>query len=255
MEAEQGNGSGSMQTFEVTREMADTIIRRREHLHPYAEFDPATTALLVVDMQNYFMHESQQSACPIAQEVVPNVNRLADTVRKSGGIVVWIQNMTPWESLESWSAARERLTERITAFHCRLRRDICVDVEWHDRHGDPEMIERNSKRILHFGGASESGIEGFVLKVTYEAECGLAVDGIAEGAFCETAPYFGANMERKRRRAVQEELVSVVVADDNPYIWLESSKSITDLAGQRSHALYGCHVLGIGQAEELRRMR
>ena len=88
-----------MQTFEVTREMADAIIRRRGHLHPHAEFDPAATALLVVDMQNYFMHESQQSACPIAQEVVPNVNRLADTVRKSGGIVVWIQNMTPWESI------------------------------------------------------------------------------------------------------------------------------------------------------------
>ena len=42
-------------------EMADAIIRRRGHLHPYAEFDPAATLLLVVDMQNNFVSEDERT--------------------------------------------------------------------------------------------------------------------------------------------------------------------------------------------------
>ena len=95
-----------MHDFEMPTDYIERVTARQGRPHTCESFETEKTALVVVDMQNYFMHESQQSACPIAQEVVPNVNRLADTVRKSGGIVVWIQNMTPWESLETWSAAR-----------------------------------------------------------------------------------------------------------------------------------------------------
>ena len=100
-----------MHDFEMPTDYIERVTARQGRPHTCESFETKKTALVVVDMQNYFMHESQQSACPIAQEVVPNVNRLADAVRKSGGIVIWIQNMTPWQSLESWSAARERLTE------------------------------------------------------------------------------------------------------------------------------------------------
>jgi len=70
----------------------------------FEEFDPAKAALLVVDMQNGFMMDGVgHSVCPVAREIVPNINRLAASVRSSGGLVVWIQNAATEETLQSWS--------------------------------------------------------------------------------------------------------------------------------------------------------
>src|SRR5262249_37807063 len=41
--------------------------------------------------------------CPMAQEIVPNVNRLAQAVRETGGAGVWIKTTYTTETLKSWS--------------------------------------------------------------------------------------------------------------------------------------------------------
>jgi ureidoacrylate peracid hydrolase len=43
------------------------------------------------------------SLCREAVNIVPNINRLADTVRSTSGTVVWIQNAVTPETLDSWS--------------------------------------------------------------------------------------------------------------------------------------------------------
>ena len=61
--------------------------------HPHADLDPRRTALIVVDLQNAFMDDAVGHAvCPMAREIVPNVNRLASVVRGAGGGVFWIKN-------------------------------------------------------------------------------------------------------------------------------------------------------------------
>mgnify|MGYP003350442813 CR=1 FL=1 len=44
-------------------------------------------ALLVVDMQNYFVAEGMPSYVPEAKTIVPNINRLARAVRAQGGFL------------------------------------------------------------------------------------------------------------------------------------------------------------------------
>ena len=66
------------------------------------------TALLVVDMQNGFMMEGvAHSLCREAIEIVPNINRLAAALRRTGGTVVWIKNAADAETLQSWSIRAE----------------------------------------------------------------------------------------------------------------------------------------------------
>ena len=61
--------------------------------------DPAKTALIVVDMQNGFMMKGVAHAlCEEAIEIVPNINRLADALRRTGGAVVWIQTAATSET-------------------------------------------------------------------------------------------------------------------------------------------------------------
>ena len=97
-----------MHKFEMPKDYVERVTSRQGRAHTCESFEPGKTALVVVDMQNYFMHESQQSACPMAQKVVDNVNRLAAATREARGKVVWIQNMTPEESRASWNMLQER---------------------------------------------------------------------------------------------------------------------------------------------------
>ena len=58
----------------IKPEHVQTMIRRGGKEHSVESLNGKSTALVVVDMQIYFMGEGQPSECPIAREIVPNVN-------------------------------------------------------------------------------------------------------------------------------------------------------------------------------------
>src|SRR5205085_3316511 len=81
-----------MHTIKIPQSVIDRVIEKRGREHIYEDMDPAKTALVVVDMQNAFMLPGVAHAlCPMAQNIVPAINRLAQAVRATGGTVVWIK--------------------------------------------------------------------------------------------------------------------------------------------------------------------
>ena len=93
-----------MHKVTIPQSVIDDVIRSRGREHVFDTLDPAKTALIVVDMQNGFMLKGVAHAlCEQAIEIVPNINRLADAVRRTGGMVVWIQTAATQETLQSWS--------------------------------------------------------------------------------------------------------------------------------------------------------
>ena len=93
-----------MHKVSIPQSVIDRVVARhgREHMHD--DLVPAKTALIVVDMQNAFMLPGvAHSPCLMAQEIVPNINRLAQAVRATGGTVVWIKTAYTDETLTSWS--------------------------------------------------------------------------------------------------------------------------------------------------------
>ena len=87
--------------FAIGPRPGDRPARPRAHLR---RLSPSKTALVVVDMQNGFMvPELGHAACQMAHEIVPNINRLAQAVRATGGTVIWIQTAYTDETLTSWS--------------------------------------------------------------------------------------------------------------------------------------------------------
>ena len=90
----------------------DSIVRRviefRGSEHSFADLDPARTALVVVDLQHAFMNEAVGFApVPGARDIVPAVNRLAATVRETGGGVFWIKMTHDERCFDDWSVAYE----------------------------------------------------------------------------------------------------------------------------------------------------
>src|SRR5215469_13998694 len=63
----------------------DRVMAKRGHLVVFDRFDPVRTALLVVDMQNFYVGEIESVI-----GIIPNINRLAQELRACGGLVVWL---------------------------------------------------------------------------------------------------------------------------------------------------------------------
>ena len=72
-------------TLEIPDYVIERIIAKRGKLNVFDRFDPARTALVVIDMQNFFVAEVET-----ARSICPNINRLAENVRQRGGVVAWV---------------------------------------------------------------------------------------------------------------------------------------------------------------------
>ena len=100
-----------MHTLSIPQSVVDRVVARRGREHIHEDLDPAKTALVVVDMQNAFMLPGVAHAlCPMAENIVPNINRLAQVVRATGGTVVWIKTTFKDDALKNWSTYFEMVT-------------------------------------------------------------------------------------------------------------------------------------------------
>ena len=100
-----------MKWFDVPQGVAQRVLARCGTPHPHADLEPKRTALVVVDLQNAFMDEAVGHAvCPMARDIVPNVNRLASVVRAAGGGVFWIKNTFDERGAYEWSHVHAMLS-------------------------------------------------------------------------------------------------------------------------------------------------
>ena len=65
--------------------VTERIMAKRGKLNVFDHFEPERTALLVIDMQNFYVAEVDS-----AKSIVPNINRLAAACRDKGIPVVWV---------------------------------------------------------------------------------------------------------------------------------------------------------------------
>lgn len=83
---------------------------REGRLNAHETLEAEKTALVVVDMQNYFVAEGMPSYVPEARTIVPNINRLARAMRTKGGLVVWIQTEARNADPQDWANRKESVS-------------------------------------------------------------------------------------------------------------------------------------------------
>jgi ureidoacrylate peracid hydrolase len=91
-----------MHPYTIPTRITDRVMRRQGKLASHETIDAGRTALVVVDMQNYFVAEGFPLEIPVARDIVPNINRLAHALRAAGGTVVWLQTSSA-AALKHWS--------------------------------------------------------------------------------------------------------------------------------------------------------
>jgi len=135
----------------IAKATVERLKMRLGKLHPFDVIDPPKTALLVIDMQNYFVKQGHQSEVPLARAIVPNINRLAAELRRRGGHVVWVRNGTAdtretWSNYHGYLQAPERAERRLREM------DVGGDGYefWHLNEIRPEDAQITKKRYSAF---------------------------------------------------------------------------------------------------------
>ncbi len=95
-----------MSDYVILDELIAHVKTIRDKLHPWDSFPGDRTALVVVDMQKYFVAPTFQGEVASARDIVPAINRLARAVRQHGGQVIWALNTTSG-TWDSWSVRHE----------------------------------------------------------------------------------------------------------------------------------------------------
>ncbi len=107
-----------MHRYVVPEWVKQRVLRRQGKLFANETIAASRSALVVVDMQNYFCAKGFPAEVPLARAIVPNINRLARAMRATGGAVVWIQTdsaeaLTRWGNHHNYMLTPERVAKRL----------------------------------------------------------------------------------------------------------------------------------------------
>jgi ureidoacrylate peracid hydrolase len=113
-----------MHRYVLPEWVKERVLRRQGKLFANETIAAAHSALVVVDMQNYFCAEGFPAEVPLSRTVVPNINRLARAMRAAGGTVVWVQTdsaeaLTRWGNHHKYMLTPERVERRLAGLDAK----------------------------------------------------------------------------------------------------------------------------------------
>ena len=192
-----------MHPLAIPPEIVARVEARCGRAHPFDDLDPRRTAFVVIDMQVGFMDPAiSHACCPMAERIVPAVNRLAAAVRQAGGGVVWVQN-THDESCETEWTVMQRMVTPVA----RARRNAAMmpgtpghalwpalDV----REGDETVLKRRFSAFIQ-------GSSGLPARLRARGFDTVLIGGTVTNVCCESSA----------RDAMMLDFRTVMVADCN----------------------------------------
>ncbi|MBX9760336.1 MAG: cysteine hydrolase [Beijerinckiaceae bacterium] len=158
----------------------ERVLAKRGRLPVFDRFDAKRTALLVIDMQNFYVGEIASVV-----GIIPNINKLAGVLRDKGGAVVWV-GMTAGAKGESrWSLYHDHFfTPEKGANH---RDQLSPENKGHDFHaaldiheGDPVVYKNRFSPFV----AGASNLDELLRARGIDS---LVVTGTATNMCCESA--------------------------------------------------------------------
>ena len=90
-----------MHAYQIPALVSERVEQRMGKLLANSEIVGSRAALIIIDMQNYFCAPGFLAEVPLAREIVPNINRVARSMRRAGGAVVWVQT-TAAGAIQHW---------------------------------------------------------------------------------------------------------------------------------------------------------
>jgi ureidoacrylate peracid hydrolase len=173
-----------MHELSIPAHVVERVIRRAGRPHPFDVIEPAKTALVVIDMQNYFMKPGFQGEVPMARKIVPTVNRLAAATRELGGHVVWVKNTTSatresWSVMHDWLQTPERRDRRYASMEIAHEgHELWPELDV--RPEDAQIVKRRFSAFIQGSSDLEAHLRGRGVDT-------LLIAGTATQVCCESS--------------------------------------------------------------------
>ncbi|MSQ72163.1 MAG: cysteine hydrolase [Betaproteobacteria bacterium] len=137
--------------YGIPQSVIDGVLARQGRLHTLTELAGERCALVVVDMQNYFVKPGFQAEIPAARGIVQAINSAARSTRKHGGTVVWIQTASDgadsdWSWLHHHLYSPERSKRRLI----ELAEGSEGFALWHEMQPMPQDLRIVKRRYSAF---------------------------------------------------------------------------------------------------------
>ena len=176
----------------------DRVMAKRGRLNVFDRFDPKRTALLVIDMQNFYIGEIASVV-----GIIPNINRIAAELRKRGGLVVWLGMTAGAAGKSHWPIYHDHFFTREKGDNHRDQ--LSPGHAGHEFHADLDI--RDGDKIVYKSRFSPfiqgaSNIEDVLRAAGVDS---LIVTGTATNMCCESAA----------RDAMMRDYKAVMVSDAN----------------------------------------
>lgn len=194
----------SLAPYEMPPYVIDRVMKKRGRLRVFERFAPRETALVVVDMQKFYV-----SDVPPAVAIVPNINKLAATFRARGGHVAWVK-MTAGENGRSlWPLYHDYFFTQENA--TRHRDNLTEGADGHQLYPaldvQPADIFANKSRFSAFMPTASD----LPVKLTAEGIKNVVIAGMLTNMCCETSA----------RDAMMLDFRVVMVSDANAARFIE----------------------------------
>ena len=147
-----------MHKVSIRRHIIDRIVARRGDVHWFERLEPASSALLVVDMQNTFCLPGAPGEVPLSREIVPNINRLAARLRAMSAPVIWVLHAnstagghTDWEVFFNHVVRNPEVRRRMAESLSPARQEVWQELE---RRPEDAVVVKNRDSALAHGASN-----------------------------------------------------------------------------------------------------
>lgn len=118
--------------YEMPGYVIGRVMSKRGRLRVFDRFEAAETALVVIDMQKFYVSDVQP-----AIDIIPNINRLAADFRAKGATVAWVKMTAGRDGKSLWPIYHDYFfTEENAARH---RDNLTEGAEGHTLHADLDV--------------------------------------------------------------------------------------------------------------------
>jgi nicotinamidase-related amidase len=166
------------------------VMTKRGRLRVFDRFEAAETALVVIDMQKFYVADVQP-----AIDIIPNINRMAAAFRAKGAVVAWIKMTAGRGGNSLWSLYHDYFFTKENA--ARHRDNLTEGADGHALHAGLDVQEGDVFASKNRFSAFMPGYSELPEKLAQRSIKNVVIAGMLTNMCCETSARDAMMMDYK----------------------------------------------------------
>lgn len=170
----------SIKQFEMPAYVIERVMKKRNRLRIFDKFAAAETALVVIDMQKFYVGDIAP-----ALAIIPNINRLAAAFRAKGAMVAWVQMTVGVGGKSLWPLYHDYFFTEDGAI--RHRDNLTAGADGHKLHADLDARQHDCFASKSRFSAFLPGVSDLPDKLDRRGIKNVVIAGMLTNFCCETS--------------------------------------------------------------------